>query len=210
MTKITQIFIAIPFLFALETYAAADAQKMADEPKKIIETKISIPYERPIGFTINTISIASMTFEGRFFLGLFPNVSLVVSPSYQNTPELPLYHPQREEWSLFDIKRFNVGLGMRGHFYEYDSWDGLFIELMGRGGLFWVGKEETLWSVIPSLIFGYAAVYDSGYTVSFGLGLEWEFLFGESKGNHTDFLRTAYYGITKVPLTGELSLGWTW
>jgi hypothetical protein len=135
---------------------------------------------------------------------------LVVSPSYQNTPELTLYHPNNQNWGVFDIRRFNTGLGIRGHFYEYDSWDGLYIEGMGRGGMTWVGSDDYMWSIIPSLIFGYAAVYKSGYTVSFGVGVEWELLLGASTGKQSEFLKTAYYGVTKIPLTGELSIGWTW
>jgi hypothetical protein len=180
------------------------------KPAKKIEADFKIPYERPIGFSVNLGSITSMTFEGRFFLGLFPNISLVVSPSFQNTPDLTLIHPKLQQWDILDIRRFNTGLGVRAHFYEYDSWDGLFIEAMGRGGMTWIGKEDKMWSVIPSLIFGYAAVYDSGYTVSFGVGMEWEFLFGAPPGKHSEFLKSAYYGITKIPLTGELSIGWTW
>lgn len=204
------IFFSFTALFAETTTTnASDSEPATAVPKKI-ESDYKIPYERPIGFSINFGGITSMTFEGRFLLGLFPNMSMVVSPSYQNTPELPLYHPEKQNWATFDIKRFNTGLGLRGHFYEYDSWDGLFIEAMGRGGLTWAGQDEGMWSVIPSLIFGYAAVYKSGYTVSFGVGVEWEFLIGEVKGKNAEFLKTAYYGVTKVPLTGELSLGWTW
>jgi hypothetical protein len=180
------------------------------EQLKNIEAKVHVPYERPIGFSLNLGGITSMTFEGRFLLGLFPNMSLVVSPSFQNTPELTLYHIEKKHWSLFPIRRFNTGIGLRGHFYEYDSWDGLFIEGMGRGGMTWAGDDDYMWSVIPSLIFGYAAVYKSGYTVSFGVGVEWEFLLGTPTGKQAEFLKTAFYGVTKLPLTGELSIGWTW
>lgn len=199
------IFTAAAFA---ETATNTDGKIFEEVPKKI-EANIKVPYERPIGFTLNLGSIVSMSFEGRFLLGLFPNVSLVVSPSYQNTPVLPLYHPKDKYWANIDIKRFNTGLGLRGHFYEYDSWDGFYIEAMGRGGMTWIGKEDYMWSLIPSLIFGYSAVYESGYTVSFGLGLEYEFL-GEKKGDKSEFLKTAYYGATKLPFTGELSLGWMW
>jgi hypothetical protein len=175
-----------------------------------IKPQISLPYKRPIGFSLNVGGISSMTFEGRFLLGLFPHIVLVASPSYQNTPLLPLYHFQENYWALFDIKRLNMGLGLRGHFYEYDSWDGFYIEAMGRGGLTWVAKEDYMWSVIPSLIFGYSSVYQSGYTVSVGIGLEYEFLLSEPHGEYSKFLKTAIYGVTKAPPTGELSLGWTW
>lgn len=188
---------------------AKPASKKQEAPKKI-EANYRLPYERPIGFSLNFGGISSMTFEGRFLLGLFHNVSLVVSPSYQNTPELPIYHPEKKQWGLFDIRRFNTGIGIRGHFYEYDSWDGLFIEGMARGGMTWIGTDPYMWSVIPSLIFGYAAVYKSGYTVSFGVGLEWEFLLGQPTGKQAEFMKTAYFGVTKIPLTGELSIGWTW
>lgn len=210
MRKITQLYMIISLIFAVHAHAKS-AEVSKELPKKI-ETDIKIPYERPISLTLNLGSISSMTFEGRFIWSMFPNVSLVVSPSYQHTPELPLYNPQTGKWASFNIKRFNVGVGVRGHFYEYDSFDGFFIEAMGRPGATWVGKENTMFSFIPSLIFGYAAVYESGYTVSFGLGVEWEFLPGQIKpGNpHSEFLKTAYWGITKIPLTGEFSIGWTW
>lgn len=204
--------LALSFLFVCVALAEEKAapQPVKVEPKKAIVANIKIPYVRPIGFTINLASIASMTFEGRFLLGLLPNFSLVVSPSYQNTPEIPFYHPQRDQWSVFDIKRLNLGAGIRGHFYEYDSLDGWFLEGMGRLGMTWIGSDSLMGSVIPSLILGYSTVYDSGYSVSFGFGFEWEFLFGGTPGYHTDFLKTAYYGITKLPLTGEFSIGWTW
>ena len=195
------------FFLSANAMAAKPAKK--ETPKKM-ESALSVPYERPIGFTLNFGGITSMTFEGRFLLGLFPNVSLVVSPSYQNTPELTLYHPEKKQWAIFDIRRFNTGLGFRAHFYEYDSWDGMFIEAMGRGGVTWAGNDKYMWSVIPSLIFGYAAVYKSGYTVSFGVGLEWELLLSQATGESAEFLKSAYFGITKIPLTGELSIGWTW
>lgn len=182
----------------------------AKNKEPTIEPQLKLPYERPIGFTFNVGGLTSMTFEGRFLLGLFPHILLVASPSYQNTPQLPFYHPSKGYWSVFDIKRLNMGLGIRGHFYEFDSWDGFYIEGLGRGGMTWIGKDDSTWSVIPSLIFGYEAVYESGYTASFGVGLEWEFLIGEPKGDNSEFFRSAYYGVTKVPLTGELSLGWTW
>jgi hypothetical protein len=210
MTKIARICSAAMLTLALSAWANNEETAPAAPPPKKIQPQLKLPYERPIGFTLNVGGISSMTFEGRFLLGLFPHILLVASPSYQNTPEFPWYHPKHHRWSVFDIKRFNTGLGLRGHFYEYDSWDGFYIEAMGRGGVTWIGKEDYMWSVIPSLIFGYAAVYDSGYTVSFGLGFEWEFLLDDNKGYHSEFLRTAYYGITKLPLTGELSLGWTW
>ncbi len=211
MGQITKFFYVLlfPIFFASAGWSEKAAVEKKQPPPKI-EPNLKVPYERPIGFTINLGAIPSMTFEGRFLLGLFHNVSLVVSPSYQNTPELPLYHPEKQSWGLMDFKRFNTGIGIRGHFYEYDSWDGLFIEGMGRGGMTWVGGDKYMWSVIPSLIFGYAAVYSSGYTVSFGLGVEWEFLLGDPTGKQSEFIKTAYYGISKVPLTGELSLGWTW
>lgn len=206
MTTIYRIFLGVFLLLATNVWST---EKPA-LPLTKLQPQIKLPYERPIGFTLNLGGITSMTFEGRFLLGLFPHVVLVVSPSYQNTPELPFYHPKRGQWSVFDIKRFNAGLGLRGHFYEYDSWDGFYIEAMGRVGKTWLNEEDSRLSIIPSLIFGYQVVYDSGYTVSFGVGLEWEFLRGKPKGDKTEFLHTAYYGISKLPLTGDLALGWTW
>jgi hypothetical protein len=81
---------------------------------------------------------------------------------------------------------------------------------MGRVGTTWVASDRFMGAIIPSLIFGYATVYESGYTVSFGVGIEWEILLGKSSNFHSNFFRDAYYGITKVPLTGELSIGWMW
>lgn len=192
------MFLAGPGIFANEI-----------EPENRLAKDLIIPFERPIGFTINLGSITSMTFEGRFILGLLRNISLVIAPSYQNTPEIPLYDPADGQWTLFDFKRFNTGLGVRGHFYEYDSWDGYFIEGMARGGMTWLGKDDGMWSFIPSLIIGYSTVYDSGYSVSFGLGFEYELLLGDA-GPNGEFLRNKYFGISKVPFTGELSLGWMW
>lgn len=208
MTKNSRFVFLALLIFC--PYSFAQENETLDKKPKKIEASIKVPYERPIGFTINAMSIASMTFEGRFLLGLFPNFSLVVSPNYQNTPEIPFYHPKEEYWTLFDIKRLNLGVGIRSHFYEFDSLDGLYIEVMGRAGMTWAGADPLMWSVIPSLLFGYSTVYKSGYSVSFGIGFEWEFLLGEAKGDHSKFLKTAYYGISKVPLTGELSIGWTW
>lgn len=210
MTKIAQVFLAIALLHAPQAWVENNDKEPVKEAPKKIEAKMDMPYERPIGFTINLGAVLPMTFEGRFLLGLAQNLSLVVAPMYQNTIELPFFHPKRGQLSFFDIKRFNIGAGLRGHFYEYDSWDGWFIEALGRGGMTWVGSDQFQWSVIPSLMFGYAAVYDSGYTVSCGLGFEWEFLIGKNPGYYTEYLKTAYYGITKLPLTGELAIGWTW
>jgi hypothetical protein len=210
MRKITQLYLFISLIFAIHAHSE-NANKNPKESLKIVPSDIKVPYERPIGFTVNLGSVVSMTFEGRFIWSMFPNISLVVSPSYQNTPELPLYNPQNKKWALFDIKRFNVGVGVRGHFYAYDSWDGVFIEVLGRPGATWAGKESAMFSFTPSFIVGYSTVYESGYTVSFGLGIEWEFLPGVAPvGSHSEFLKTAYWGISKVPLTGELSIGWTW
>lgn len=208
MVKFKHILFGMIMGTALLSYSLNAETAKNKEPT--IEPQLKLPYERPIGFTVNLGGLTSMTFEGRFLLGLFPHILLVASPSYQNTPELPFYHPSKGYWSVFDIKRLNMGLGIRGHFYEFDSWDGFYIEGLGRGGMTWIGKDDYAWSVIPSLIFGYEAVYESGYTASFGVGFEWEFLLGEPKGDNSEFFRTAYYGVTKVPLTGELSLGWTW
>lgn len=207
MKKLARVFGLLALITAQISFAQI-AKK--EEPPKEIKADISIPYERPIGFTINVGSLSSLTFEGRFHLGLINNLSLVLSPSFQKTMELPFYHLQNRNWSAFDIKRFNLGVGIRGHFYEYDSRDGLFIEGMGRFGMTWAGADKFMWSIIPSLIFGYTKIYDSGYTVSFGVGVEWEALIGKPSGKHSEFLKTAYYGLTKIPLTGELSLGWMW
>lgn len=209
MVKILSPIVVFVLLFFSSSYAD-NSNKSEQEAFTKIKPQISLPYERPIGFSINVGGIASMTIEGRFFLGLFPHIVLVASPSYQNTPELPFYHPEQGNWAIFDIKRMNMGIGLRGHFYEYDSWDGFYIEAMGRGGLTWLSKEDYMWSIIPSLIFGYASVYQSGYTVSVGIGVEHEFLLTKAEGENSKFLTTAYYGVTKLPLTGELSLGWTW
>lgn len=177
-----------------------------------IKTDIQIPYKRPIGFTYNFGSMVSMTFEGRFFVGVLPNITLVASPSFQKTPVIPFFDPNQGKWGAsFDIKRINLGLGARAHFYEYDSWNGWYIEALGRPGLTWFGKDDASYSVIPSLMFGYQTVYDGGYTVNFGFGFEWEFLFGEDgQRPNRDFINASYYRISKVPLTGELSIGWTW
>lgn len=208
MKKMFQIVMAAALIASL-----AHAENNSDEqskPPQRIEADIKVPYERPIGFTYNLGSIVSMTFEGRFLLGIWHNFTFVASPSVQIIPELPFPPVKNENWSAFGIKRFNLGLGIRTHFYEYDSLDGFFIEAMGRPGMTWVGEDPFMWSVIPSLIFGYSTVYESGYSVSFGLGVEWEFLIGEATGHHTEFLKTNFYGVSKLPFTGELSIGWTW
>ena len=201
------------FLCTLISVTADDglSKDPPTEPKREIVANIKIPYERPIGFSLNLGSLASLTYEGRFILGLVPNLSLVVSPSFQKTIDIPFYDFIAQRYvGAFDLKRFNVGLGIRGHFYEYDSWDGFYIEGMSRAGLTWAGEDPSMWSIIPSLIFGYAAVYESGYTVSFGLGVEWKLLLGKPQGKNSKALKKTYFGISKLPITGELSLGWTW
>ena len=179
---------------------------------KYITKPYVVPYERPIGFSFNLAGITSMTFEGRFLLGLARNFSLVVSPSYQNTIEFPFYHPEREEMNFFAIKRFNLGAGIRTNFHEYDSLDGWYIEALGRAGMSWIGQDEPAWALTPSLMIGYETTYDFGYLVSFGVGFEWEFLLSkkEKMGYYTDYLTSAYYGITKIPIMAELSVGWLW
>lgn len=126
------------------------AETSSAKPEKFITKPYVVPFERPIGFTLNLAAVASMTAEGRFLLGLAKNFSLVVSPMYQNTIEIPVW--KDSIFPLFmDIRRVNVGLGVRGHFYEYDSWDGWYLEAMGRGGATWISKDPWVWSIIPSL-----------------------------------------------------------
>jgi hypothetical protein len=59
---------------------------------------------------------------------------------------------------------------------------------------------------------GHQKVYDSGYTVSFGMGFEWEFLLGDEDkmGAQTKKLKSSFIGMTKYPLAAELSIGWIW
>lgn len=179
---------------------------------KYITEPYEVPYERPIGFSFNVLGISSMTFEARFLWGLAQNFLLVVSPSYQNTIELPVFHGVEKTVAFFDIRRFNVGAGIRAYFSKYDSRDGWYIETLGRMGKTWIGKDDSAWAVTPSFMVGYQTVYDYGYTVSFGLGGEWEFLLvdKEKMGYHTQYLKSAYYNITKFPLMAELSVGWQW
>jgi|SRR5579871_2207433 len=210
LKRFTWFFTILAITFALFGHGEEVASKPKEEAKQPLVADIKIPYERPIGFSVNLGALTSLTFEGRFLLGLAPNISLVVSPSFQKTIQLPFFDLQKQEFvSAFDVMRLNLGAGIRAHFYEYDSWDGFFLEGMTRGGLTWAGKDPSMWSIIPSLILGYAVVYHSGYTVSFGLGLEYELLLGQSPGHHSEVLKTAYF-VSKLPLTGELSIGWTW
>ncbi len=209
MNKVFPILLSLVLLCPALMAKKEEVKKKAD---KYISEPYDVPFERPIGFSLNVGALSSMTLEGRFLLGLAKNISLIVSPMYQNTIELPFYHPKNKAFAFFDIKRLNLGAGLRFHFYDYDSWDGWYIEPLGRAGMTWIGSDNYVWSVIPSLMFGYASVYDSGYTASFGLGFEWEFLLAkkENLGYYADYLQSAYYGITKIPLAAELSVGWMW
>lgn len=200
------------FLTLVFVGLALRAEDNYTKPDKYVTKPYVLPFVRPIGFTYNVGAIASMTFEGRFLLGLAPNISLVISPMFQNTPEFPFWLNQEDDPSYFDVRRVNLGAGIRGNFYGYDSRSGWYIEGLGRGGLAWVGKDNYVWSVIPSVMAGYAVVYDSGYTVSMGLGVEWEFLLGDEKtmGEKTKKLKSAFLGMTKYPLIAELSIGWIW
>lgn len=190
--------LALPMLYA-------DQQK--DEEALTLYEE---PYKRPIGFTLNLGGLSSLSYEGRFMLGLFRNWSLMVSPSFQRTLEIPFYNFKERGISLFNVKRANLGLGLRYHIYDYDSRDHWYFEPMFRGGLTWAGDDEKkVKSFIPSILFGYTAIYEIGYTVSFGLGLEYEFLFGDMD-YYMHRLKTSYFGITKLPLTGEFSIGWIW
>ncbi|HXW53342.1 MAG TPA: hypothetical protein VEL47_04465, partial [Myxococcota bacterium] len=165
----------------------------------------------PIGFTINLAALASLTFEGRFLLGLAPHLSFVALPSFQKTIDLPFYDFKAKTFvDAFGITRANLGLGLRGHFYEYDSWDGFYVEGMSRFGMTWAGDDPFMWAITPSLILGYQWVYLSGYTVSFGVGIEWELLLGRPPGRHSQILKTNYWNISKIPPTAEWSIGWTW
>lgn len=180
--------------------------------KKYITEPYEVPYERPIGFSFNLFGVTSMTFESRFLLGLAQNFLLVVSPSYQNTIEMPIFHTGENTVAFFDIRRLNLGAGIRAHFPNYDSRSGWYIETLGRIGKTWIGEDDSVWAVTPSFMVGHQTVYDAGYTVSFGIGGEWEFLLvGKEKiGYHTKYLKNAYYNITKFPLMAELSVGWQW
>lgn len=188
------------------------AQEILSDEKdnnKYITTPYVVPYERPIGFSFNALGVVAMTYEARFFLGLGRGISLVVSPMYQKTIELPFYSYKTKETSFFDIQRANLGLGIRGQFYKYDSRNNWYIEALARGGMAWVGQDKMVGSVIPSVMFGYETVYESGYSVSFGVGIEWEFLLGK-KGADATYLKESYFSITKFPLIAELSVGWLW
>lgn len=171
-----------------------------------------VPFERPLGFTLNLGAVASLTAEARFLLGLVKNITLVLSPMYQNTPELPIWKIDQEIPKFMDMRRFNLGMGMRAHFYQYDSYDGWYIEALLRGGMTSIQHDPWLWSVIPSLMAGYQVVYDSGYTFSIGAGFEYEFLIPRNKslGDNAQYLKETYFSITKVPLIAELSIGWIW
>lgn len=203
------LFLAIFGFWVIAAPVLAEAS--LSKPEKYITKPYIVPFERPIGFTLNLAAVASLTAEGRFLLGLAKNFTLVVSPMYQNTIEIPVW--KDNIYPLYmDIRRVNLGLGVRGHFYEYDSWDGWYLEALGRGGLTWIGLDPRVWSITPSLMLGHSSVYDSGYTVSIGAGLEWEFLLVRKKdrGNDTKYLKDAYLNITKFPLMGEISIGWIW
>lgn len=206
---VTQFFTGI-FLVAFFAQSAT-AKEIANSPTAPVVLAPEDPekFNRPIGFNLNLASLLSLTYEGRFNLGLSPRFSFVASPSFQYIPWIPWYHPKRAQWSVFNIQRMNLGLGIKTHFYDYDSKDGFYLEALGRPGLIMIGLEKYF-SLIPSLIAGYTAIYDSGYTVSFGAGVEWEFIFGKKGRYYGDFYRSAYYSMTKIPITGELSIGWTW
>lgn len=175
------------------------------------------PYERPFGFTVNFAGLFSTTYEAKAFIGLIENLSVVIAPNYQNTPDLPLYDMYSEALTFFGFKRLNLGLGIRHHFFDYDSKNGWFLEYMVRNGLTWFGEDEkSRYSLIPSIMVGYSKTYDSGYTVSFGIGPEYEIIFGKEKdiGYHESIIRSYTFAspfvVTKVPVTAEISLGWMW
>lgn len=209
MKTLFRSFLLLALFLSNQTYAEPKKTKAKTDVIKMVADN-KVPFERPIGFTYNVGALSSFTFEGRFFVGLAPHISLIVSPAFQRTIELPIYHFRDGVWSAFHIKRLNLGLGIRGHFYEYDSYDGFFIEALVRPGLTWVAKDPSMWSMAPSLLFGYAVVYESGYTVSYAIGLEPEWLLGTPPGKSSKFLQSAAFGITKFPIAGEISLGWTW
>lgn len=208
-------FIALALMFVTSASFADVDDENYTKPDKFVTKPYNPPYERPIGFTLNLGAISSMTAEGRFLLGLVPHLSLVISPMFQQTIDFPYYLPDASSddfIGLFSIRRANLGIGLRGNFYAYDSRSHWYLEGLGRGGFTWVGKENYVWSVIPSLMVGHMTVYDSGYAVSFGMGLEWEFLLGkeENMGPKTKKLKSTFIGMTKIPLTAELSIGWMW
>lgn len=184
------------------------AEEAGTTINKYVTTPYKVPYERPIGFSFNAAGLSSLSFEGRFFLGIVRNLSLVVSPMYQKTIELPIYNYKKEDITFFDFQRANLGIGIRGHFYDYDTRNNWYIEALGRGGMTWVGKDKMAFSVIPSLMVGYETVYESGYSVSFGIGLEYELLLGEA-GPDRAYLKESYF-ISKFPIVAELSVGWMW
>lgn len=182
---------------------------------KTLASEIQIekaPYKRPIGFTLNLGGIASLTYEGRFIIGLVPNLSLVASPSYQSTIHLPIWGWRKQygkKFSFSEIKRMNLGVGVRHHIFDYDSKDGFFIEYMARFGSTNIGLDTgNYFSIIPSILFGYSAVYSSHYTVSWGAGVAYEALIGQRQYDATKMFRN--YFTYMIPFTAEISLGGLW
>lgn len=186
-----RVFVILLGIFLLS------ASLFADEDK----------WSRPIGFSLNLMSPFSLTYEGRAFLGLSKRFSLVLAPSFQYIPQIPWYSFKEKRARSFNVRRAHGGIGIKTHFYDYDSKDGYYLEAMGKAGATWFGGEKNF-SVIPSLLFGYSAIYDSGYFVSFGLGLEYEFLFNKKPKKFTKHMKSAYYRMTKMPIKGEFSIGW--
>ncbi len=169
------------------------------------------PYERPIGFNLNFGGLFSLTYEAKVFVGLTENISAVAAPTYQNTIEVPIFdYRDSQSLTFFGFKRFNLGLGFRHHFFDYDSRDGWFMEYMVRNGVTWMGEDEhAKYALTPSIMLGYSKVYDSGYFVSFGGGISYEVLFGKEVGYHEYLMKNNYF-ITQIPFVTEIGLGWMW
>lgn len=131
--------------------------------------------------------------------GLSEKIALGISMFGRWLPELP----------------WDIGGGLSAKFFLTGKvfQDGWYIEPGIAASFSPFGRERVAhtkdewitllrWSLTPSLLAGYTWVWDSGFSINFGLGIGYGFHFAKTEfladnGTHTAFL-------------GDLSFGWVW
>jgi hypothetical protein len=77
-----------------------------------------------------------------------------------------------------------------------------------RFGTTKIGKNaKGQYALTPEILCGYAWLFDNGFNISAGIGAEYEFLLGDDEMG-AKHMKEKGPGFTKMPVSGELSIGW--
>lgn len=112
-------------------------------------------------------------------------------------------HVTGSQWSFLDYWSVGGGLSTKffltGEVFE-DSW---FIE-PGVHGYYSSFGKQTFWGIKPSVIAGYAWVWDSGFSLSLGLGAGYSINIVDSS-----IFNKRSFGLNGIMPAADFSLGWS-